>query len=82
MKETTDSSKLNEKWVESTLKKLTKWIAYKTYNADLPASPEDIAVEAITYAIMPALEGKTDFPSSSCAPAMASRGQTSTRSSA
>lgn len=64
MKETTDSSKLNEKWVESTLKKLTKWIAYKTYSADLPASPEDIAVEAITYAIMPALEGKTDFPSS------------------
>ncbi len=64
MKETTDSSKLNEKRVESTLKKLTKWIAYKTYNADLPASPEDIAVEAITYAIMPALEGKTDFPSS------------------
>ncbi len=64
MKKMTTPSRFNEKWVESTLKKLTKWIAYKTYNTDLPASPEDIAVEAITYAIMPALEGKTAFPSS------------------
>ena len=64
MEKTTAPGRFNEKWVESTLKKLTKWIDYKTYNTDLPASPEDIAVEAISYAIMPALEGKTEFPSS------------------
>ncbi len=60
----TDSIKINEKWIDSTLRKLTKEIAYRTYNMDLPMSAEDIATEAITYAITPALEGKEAFPSS------------------
>ena len=59
----TDSIKVNEKWIDSTWRKLTKEIAYKTYNMDLPMSTEDIATEAITYAITPALEGKEAFPS-------------------
>lgn len=64
MTKTTDSIKVNEKWIDSTLRKLTKEIAYRTYNMDLPMSAEDIATEVITYAITPALEGKEAFPSS------------------
>lgn len=64
MTKTTDTSKVNEKWIDSTWRKLTKEIAYKTYNMDLPMSAADIAAKAITYAITPALEGKGEFPSS------------------
>ena len=64
MTKTPDPNKFTEKWIESTWKKLTKEIAYRTYSMDLPISAEDIAANAITYAIMPALEGTGEFPSS------------------
>ena len=60
----TDTGKVNEKWIDSTWRKLTKEIAYRTYNMALPMSAADIAAKAITYAITPALEGKGEFPSS------------------
>ena len=64
MTKTTDTSKVNEKWIDSTWRKLTNEIANKTYNMDLPMSAADIAAKAIIYAIKPALEGKGEFPSS------------------
>lgn len=64
MTKTTDTGKVNEKWIDSTWRKLTNEIANKTYNMDLPMSAADIAAKAIIYAIKPALEGKGEFPSS------------------
>jgi len=57
-------SEFNEAWIASTWEKLTKEIAYKTYNQYLPLAAADIASRAITYALKPGMEGTGKFPTS------------------
>ena len=56
------SNTFNEAWIASAWKKLTKEIAYKTYNLNLPLTAADIASRAITYALKPRMEGIGKFP--------------------
>ena len=58
------SNTFNEAWIASAWKKLTKEIAYKTYNLNLPLTAADIASRAITYALKPGIEGTGKFPTS------------------
>ena len=64
MIENLTSNTFNEAWIASAWKKLTKEIAYKTYNLNLPLTAGDIASKAITYALKPGLEGTGKFPTS------------------
>ena len=58
------SNTFNETWITSAWKKLTKEIAYKTYNLNLPVTADDIASRAITYALKPGIVGTGKFPTS------------------
>ena len=58
------SNTFNEAWIASAWKKLTKEIAYKTYNQYLPLTADDIASRAITYALKPGINETGDFPTS------------------
>lgn len=58
------SNTFNEAWIASAWKKLTKEIAYKTYDLNLPLTADDMASRAIIYALKPGLEGTGKFPSS------------------
>ncbi len=64
MAENLTSNTFNEAWIASTWKKLTKEIAYKTYNLNLPLTAADIASRAITYALRPGIKGTGKFPTS------------------
>ena len=64
MMENLTSNGFNEAWITSTWKKLTKEIAYKTYNLNLHLTAADITSSAITYAIKPGMEGTGEFPAS------------------
>ena len=64
MIENLTSNTFNEAWIASVWKKLTKEIAYKTYNQYLPLAAADIASRAITYALKPGMEGTGKFPTS------------------
>ena len=54
----------NEAWIASAWKKLTKEIAYKTYNLNLPLTADEIASRALTYTLKPGIEGTGKFPTS------------------
>ena len=58
------SNEFNEAWIASAWKKLTREVAYKTYNTHLPLTAEDIASKAITYALKPMMDGTGMFPTS------------------
>ena len=58
------SNTFNEAWIASAWKKLTKEIAYKTYNLNLPLTAADIASRALTYTLKPGIEGTGKFPTS------------------
>lgn len=58
------SNTFNEAWIASAWKKLTREVAYKTYNTHLPLTAEDIASKAITYALKPMMDGTGMFPTS------------------
>lgn len=64
MIENLTSNGFNEAWIASAWKKLTKEIAYKTYNLNLPLTADDIASRAITYALKPGIVGTGKFPTS------------------
>ena len=54
----------NEARIRSALTKLTREVAYRTYNMHLPLAAEDIASKAITYALKPMMDGTGMFPTS------------------
>lgn len=58
------TNEFNEAWIASAWKKLTREVAYRTYNMNLPLTAEDIASRAITYALKPGMEGTGKFPTS------------------
>lgn len=58
------SNTFNEAWIASAWKKLTKEIAYKTYNLNLPLTADEIASRALTYTLKPGIEGTGKFPTS------------------
>ena len=58
------SNTFNEAWIASVWKKLTREVAYKTYNTHLPLTAEDIASKAITYALKPGIVGTGNFHTS------------------
>ena len=64
MIENLTSNTFNEAWIASVWKKLTREVAYKTYNTHLPLTAEDIASKAITYALKPGINGTGEFPTS------------------
>ena len=64
MMENLTSNGFNEAWIASAWKKLTREVAYKTYNTHLPLTAEDIASKAITYALKPGINGTGEFPTS------------------
>ncbi len=64
MIENLTSNTFNEAWIASAWKKLTKEIAYRTYNLNLPLTADDIASRAISYALKPGIVGTGNFPTS------------------